>query len=167
MYGSVPAYFAWLINVSVAVFRFADPRRFRDTEIQNPRHPVRPDHHVLGFEISMDDTSFVGCSQTVRNLSSYSKGFMARQRSCLQQCSQALAFNEFGDDVKHAVLASYVVDGQQIRVVQFSKTARLALWQDRIRVLAQDLDGNVAAQTCVTCAVNLPIPADPIRSLNS
>ena len=66
MYATVPTTVpasVWTIRVGSAPSRTASAAQLREAEVQHLDHPVRPEHHVLGLDVAVDDPGRVRGAQ--------------------------------------------------------------------------------------------------------
>ena len=76
----------------------------------------------------MDDAALVRRGQAARELPGVVDGLARRQRAVLAETrAQRLAFEELRDDVALIALAAEVVDGEDVRMVEHPRGARLLL----------------------------------------
>ena len=123
--------------------------------------PSFGDEQVVGLHVAMDDAHVVRGGQTFRCLARELDGFRRGQGAALKPRAQRLALQQFADQVRRALVNADVVDGQDVRVVQLSRGARFLLEAVHTSGVAREglgdqLDRNLAAETAVARAIDLP-----------
>ena len=119
----------------------------------------------------MHDTRLVRLRQGIRELGGDLKGLLQPRPSALQQVSKGRAFDDFHHDVELAVALADVVDRDDARMIQRGQRSGFLLETPDGGGAgggfdAQDLEGDVATELRVSCAIDLPHPAGSKQSDN-
>ena len=143
--------------------------QLRQAEIENLDEAVIGDHHVLGFQVPVNDARGMSLGEPVGHLSGNREQLRDRETTGMKQPPQRLAVDQLHDDVRDGIDLSDLVDGHDVRVVQSGGGSRLPLeplQASRIRRQPgrQDLDGDLALKPRVPGPVNLPHPAGAERA---
>ncbi len=122
--------------------------------------PVAAHHHVLRLQVAVDDPPRVRGREPLGDLRGESEQPSRRQGTAVQGLAEALPFHELHHDVRDAPFASDVVDGDDVRMAERRRRARLELeaaqtLRIRREVLGEDLQRDVAFEPGVTRAVDL------------
>ena len=142
----------------------------RQTEVDHFHPAVGEQDDVCRLQIAMDDAFFVGRVQCVRDLPrdrqrvadrNGSQGTVFRPRQSLRE---RLSFDELEDEGVHAISIFEAVDGPDVRMIERSERARLALEACMPVGIGgeaggQDLDRDVATELRVARAINFAHPA--------
>ena len=116
----------------------------------------------------MDDALFVSRSQALGYLHPVLEGLAQRKRAMAQPLAQAFAFEQFRDEVRHALVCADVEHDQDVGVVQgaggpgFLLEAPQAIGIGR-EAVGQDLDRDLAAEARIARAVDLAHPSGAKR----
>ena len=115
-------------SVGVAAGHLRRARQLSHAKIQDFYPALAGNKQVLRLEIAMHEVLLVRCHQAARNLRRKIHGGADRQRSRrLQALPQRHSFQQFGNNVGRALMPADVVDGQNVRVVELGRGARLLL----------------------------------------
>jgi hypothetical protein len=140
-----------------------------DSEVDNLGKPVAGHHHVLRFEVAMDDACGMGLGEALCDLMSQLHRAAQRHRVLGQDRSNSVSIDPFRCEVGGVAFAADVVDREDVRVVQRRGRARFLLEpRDAIRRShfgPQHLDRNRAPQPRVFGAVDLAHAARPEKRL--
>ncbi len=90
----------------------------RQAEIEHLRIPIAANHHVLGFQVAMDDAGGVRCRQRAADLQRDVERFRHVDPARGKPFAQRLPVDVFRGDEMHVSLAADVVNGQDVRMVQ-------------------------------------------------
>ncbi len=138
-----------------------DRKQFRQTEIQDLGAAVDGNHEVLGLQIAMNDTDFVGPRQSVGNLCRDGDCLTEWNGPRLEQRPHGLATNQFHGDEVRVVHATELVNGDDVRVIERGRGTGFQLkagqgFRLRMAIVQRDcLDGHFTAQARVPGAINL------------
>ena len=135
-------------------------REFGQAEVQNLDSPVFGDEKIFWLEVAMNDSFFMGRGQAMRDLQSIVESLAHGERSAAQTLAQGLALEQFGDDVRRALVRADVEYRQNVGMIQGSggqslllKTAQtVGVQRKRLR---QDFDRHFALETRITGAIDL------------
>lgn len=99
------------------------PRKLRielgDSEVEHLYQPVRPDHDVLGLDVTVDHTGRVGRPQPGSHLDCHVDGFPDRQGTAAEARPQCASFDVLHRDEQPAIFSSAErVDRADVRVTQ-------------------------------------------------
>ena len=135
-----------------------------EAEIEDLHEPVAGDHHVLGFQVPVDDAGFVSAGEPARDLASDLEQTPVGKRPRERRFAERPAFDELHRDVGDRALLAHLVYGHDVRVVQGRSGAGLPLEAtnlDGVRrdCLGQDFQGHVPQQSRVPRPVHLSHPA--------
>ena len=134
--------------------------QFRKPEVQHFDQAVGPAHHVLGLEIAVHDTGGMCCAHGRGDLDDDVEG-LAHREVPHQPMAQRLAIDVLHRDELLAVRPlTQRVDRADVRMIERRERARLAREAGAApgvggEVQRQDLDGDVATELGVVCAVDL------------
>jgi hypothetical protein len=108
----------------------------------------------------MHDATVVGGGQSVRSLERVINHFPDRQSPVAQAVTQALAFEQFADDVGAVVMRADVIHSEDVGMVEGGSGASLLLEAPHATGVAgerprDNFHGNVAAESPVVCAIHL------------
>ena len=93
-------------------------RQAGDTEVEQLDQPGRPDHHVVGLEVAMDDAGAMRLGQRRRHLDADVDRRRGVERSASGEVAQRSAVHELiGDEVRARRVAD-VVNRDDVRVIQ-------------------------------------------------
>lgn len=145
-----------------AIYRLSDnlrPAQLRQAEIQNFKSPVARYEDVLWLKVTMNNTLFVSCPQTLRKLDREVDGSARCHARRRNELPQRFALEELRDDVVNPPGAANVVNGNNIGMIQRGDRSRLLLKSAQsIRIsrerLGQHLQRNIAQQTSVSRPVH-------------
>src|SRR6266571_3747373 len=98
-----------------------------NAKVQNLHASIFGDEDVLRLQVAMDDPFLVRSRQTMRNLDRIVDRFAFRLRRAAQSFAQRLAFEQFRDDVRRAVMRADIVDGKNVGMVQGARSLRFLL----------------------------------------
>ncbi len=120
-------------------------------------------HHVLWFQVAVDDSRAVGLVQGARDLDAVAEHLVDGKRALLQPLGERLAIDVFHDEVDDPVLLAHVVDRADVGMVQRGDGSRLALEpRAPLRIgherRSHHLDRDRAIETCVPRAIDLAHP---------
>ena len=115
----------------------------------------------LGLQVSVHDACSVCLFKPVRHLCSDAEQLDGLDRTRGEQFPQRRSRNVLHDQIVNIVLASYLVDRHDVRVVQRGSGARLALEPletGRIRehIWPEDFNGDVTAQLKIASQIHRP-----------
>ena len=96
-----------------------------DAEVEHLHVAVRPQHQVVGLDVAMHDAGRVRRCQRRGGLDGDLENLAQRQLATLQALAQRFAFDQLRDDVARLVVIADFVNGQDVRVVQRRRRARL------------------------------------------
>jgi hypothetical protein len=141
----------------------------RQAEVEDLDAAVSSDEQVVGFEIAMDDASFVRGAEAVGDLNGVIDGLPGRQRTVRQQPAQRLAVEQFHDGVCDAVRAAEVKDREDIRVrscseglgFPFKPFEGATITREMLR---EHLHSHIPIQLCVARTVDLAHAAGAERA---
>ena len=138
----------------------AQTRLLREAEVEYLHTPLVCHEDVLWLQVAVDDPLLVGCGQPLGHLHGEVDGLAGGKSAIFESCAQRLAFEELHDGVGSFTLSPEVVDGEDVRVGELGDRARLALEAgERLGIVGQiggeDLDGHVAVELGIPCAVDL------------
>ena len=132
-------------------------RKLRKPEVENLDAPVLRDEHVLRLEVPVDDPLVVRGGEAAGDLHAALDRLPRRQRAAFERLSQRFPFEEFRDDVRHAVGRADVVDDEDVGVIE--RRGRACFLLEAAEPISirgeerrQDLDGDVASEARVTGA---------------
>ena len=89
-----------------------------DAEVEHLGDAIRPQHHVLGFDVSMNDAGAMRGGQRARDLNGNINGLSQAEPGVLQPLTHRLAFDELRRDEASAFLRAYFVDGDDVRMIE-------------------------------------------------
>ena len=98
-----------------------------EAEVENLGSSIFGDEEILRLQIAVDDSFFVGRRQAGSNLHGVIARLPRGDRSALQYFAQALAFEEFRNQIGISVLRSNVVQTQNVGMIQCRDGARFLL----------------------------------------
>jgi hypothetical protein len=141
-----------------------DALELGQAEVEDLDAAVASQEEVLGFEVSVDDAAVVGGGEAARHLASVVDGLARGQRRAVDPVAQCLPVEQLRDHVGRALVRPYVVDGDDVGMVERAGGAGLLLEAAqplgvRGQRCGQDLDRDVARQPRVPRAVDLAHPA--------
>jgi len=127
--------------------------------------PVSRDEDVLGLDVAVDDPLLVGHGKAMRDLDGVANGLLRRQGSA-EFFAEQFALEELRDDEGASFVRSDVVDDEDVGVIELGGgTGFLLEAQEALGILCEagvnDLDGDVASEPGVPCAVHLAHAAGP------
>ena len=103
---------------------FALRGEFRETEIQNLGVTVASDHQIFRFEVAMNYAHVVRARETFGNLNRNLQRLSYGQRTRFNFLAQRLAFDILHRDIWFAVIFTYFVNGEDVRMIQSRGRAR-------------------------------------------
>lgn len=103
------------------------PGQLGESEIEDLEPAVFGDEEVLRLQVPMDDSFVVGCGETLRRLEGVVDGLSRREPSIGQYFAQRLSFQKLADDVRRSLVRPDVVDGNDVGVVEDTRSPRLLL----------------------------------------
>ena len=135
-------------------------RERRETEVHDPHRAVRRDHHVLRFEVAVDDPGAVRGCQAPPRQAEHAQDLVARPPLLFQPDRDRVAFDQLHRDEHAPVGRADVVDGHQVRMGELGDRLRLAHHPRRLDVVgigvaAHDLDGDLSIQLGIVRGVDL------------
>ena len=141
-------------------------RMRREAEVHDAHRAVGGDHHVLRFEVAVDDPGAVRGRQPASRQAEDAEDLVARPALLIQPGRDRVAFDQLHRDEHAPVGGADVVDGHQVRMGQTRDRLRLAhqargLDVVRLGVGAHDLDGDLSIQLRVVGSVDLAHSAPP------
>ena len=134
--------------------------QFGQAEIQNLEAPVFREEQIFRLEVAMDDSFFVGCSKSTRDLQSVVQRLAHRNRPAAQALAQSFALKQFRNCVRRSFAYADVEYRQNVGMIQGRGGEGLLLKAmqpvgiDR-NGLRQDLDGHFPFKPRVTGTINL------------
>src|SRR5437870_3808955 len=93
-----------------------------NSKVQNLHAAIFGDEDVLRLQVAMDDPFLVRSRQTMRNLDRIVDRFALRLRRAAQSFAQRLTFEQFRDDVRRTVVHADIVNLQNVRMVQGTRS---------------------------------------------
>ena len=147
--------------------RHARRHQLDQAEVEDLHQSVAREEDVLRLEVAVDDAALVRRGEAAGELPGVVDGLARRQRAVLAKArAQRLALEELRDDVALIALAAEVVDGQDVRMIEHPRGARLLLETPQgvgiVREAArQHLHRDVAAEARVVRAIDLAHPPGP------
>jgi hypothetical protein len=119
--------------------------------------------NVVGLEIAVDDSFFVGGGKSSRNVKGVLNQPTARKGSSHQGLTERLAFEEFGNEEADVVLFTDVIDGEDVGMVQRAQDLRLVLKTMKPVGISREsggknLQGNSAVKASIPSAIDLAHP---------
>ena len=100
----------------------------RDAEVGDFYQTIFHYHHIGRLDVAMDDAMFVRKAQTIGDLRGDMGYFFDRQHDAgIENFTQFLAFQELHRHIGHAFRAADVVDGDDIRMIEFAGRLHFAL----------------------------------------
>ncbi|MCG3159451.1 MAG: hypothetical protein JMDDDDMK_00440 [Acidobacteria bacterium] len=128
--------------------------QLRQPEVENLDAPVFRDKQVFRFEVAMHDAALVCSGKSGGDLLRVVNRATHRQRALIELRAQFLAFQQFGDEERQALVRADVVNRQDVRVVQCRGRARLLLEAAQAvgvfgELGRQGLDGDLTIQSRV------------------
>jgi hypothetical protein len=133
-------------------------------EVEDFGAAIFGDENIFRLQVAMDDSFFVRCGQSVRNLQRVVESLAYSNRAAAQTVPQSFSFEQFGDNVRRAFIRADVEDRQNVGMIQGRGGKGLLLEPAQAvgvqrKRLWQNLDGNFAFEAGVAGAVNLAHPA--------
>ena len=133
-------------------------------EVENLDAAVAGDEQVLRLQVAMDDPFRVRRGQTCGDLPRVLNRLAQGSAPSLELRAQLLAFQQFGDDERRAIVRADVVNGQDVRMIERRGRARFLLEAAQpVSVFGerggQNLDCDFAVEARVTRAVDFAHPA--------
>ena len=131
--------------------------------------PSRVTKTFSGFRSRWTMPLSCAAARPLRDLAGVVDGLAMRQRRCADARAQRLALEQLRDDVRRALVAADVVDGEDVGVIERAGGARLLLEAAQAVGVGrerrgQHLDGDVAAEARVARAIDLAHAAGADRS---
>src|ERR1700735_542992 len=87
--------------------------------------PVVSQKNVCGLQIAVNDATIVRGSHSTDRLKRQIERFTHRQKGTAHPVAQRFAFEEFGNEVGRSVLHPYIVNREDVRMVQRARGTRL------------------------------------------
>ena len=145
------------IRVADGVGQFGQP------EVEDLHEAVGSDHHVLRLQIAMNDAAVVRRRQSLRHFGHQPHNLLERKVAFRRQVAQIASFDQLHDDEGDLVDAADVVDGDDVRMVELRRGARLLLEAAKTldagrRILRQDFQRDVAIEFRVARLEDLTHP---------
>ena len=137
-----------------------------EPEIEDLRRPGVRDQNVVGFQVAMDDALRVRGVESARDLPRQCEHRVGRHGRPRQTAPEGLTLKQLRHEVWLLAVEDGVEDGDDVRMVQAARRARLALEAlHTVRVARefrrQQLDGHDAVEHVVTRRVDDPHPPGP------
>ena len=135
-------------------------QRAREAEVEDLHAAVTRQEHVLGLDVAMDDAARVCGVEAIGDGGRNRDGRPPGLRALREPRAQCLALQQFGDREEDPPVQPDVVDGEDVRVRERRDRLRLAL-ESRAGIVIvrqarlQHLEGDVALQARVACAIDL------------
>ena len=115
------------LGQSVAALGWLAFSELRDAEVENLHAAVSRDEQVLRLEIAVDDAALVRGGKTPRDLNGVVGSASSWQWRASQLLAQGRSFEQLADDVRRAVVVAYVMNHEDVRVIQSAGSASLLL----------------------------------------
>jgi hypothetical protein len=103
-------------------------------EVQDLDYPVPGHEDVAGLEVAVDDPLRVGCCESSCDLCRDLDRLAQGQWPLLQPLAERLPLEQFGDQVRHALVRADIMQGENVGVIQRGDRARLLLSGEGARV---------------------------------
>jgi hypothetical protein len=97
---------------------------FGQPKIEHLNVAIRPQHHIFGLDVAVDDAGGMGGNQGCGSLDGNVERFGNRKRLLTQALSQSLAFDEFGTDEVGLSHLSDFINGDDVRMIERGGRAR-------------------------------------------
>jgi hypothetical protein len=112
----------------------------------------------------MHDAGAMRGGQCARDLNGDVNGLSQSERGVLQPLTHRLAFDELRRDEASALIGAYLVDGDDVRMIQSRSGASFLLETAQpgfvtVERFGQELERDAAAQTCVLSQIHIAHPA--------
>src|SRR5262249_7296863 len=138
--------------------------QFGEAEIEDFDQTVRPHHHVLRLDVTMQNSGRVGGGQRARDLRSDFKRVAQLKPGAGHPLAQRLAVNELGRDEVDAFDLSNLVNSDDVRVIEGGGRMRLLYKAShpafiRREMRGEQLERDFASETRILREINLPHPA--------
>src|ERR1041384_5963640 len=88
------------------------------TKVENLDLTRGRDHHVAGFDVTMDDAAFVSGRQRVGDLNRDRERAREIEWTTVNQFANVFAFDELHGDEMHAIQVIEIEDGADVRVIE-------------------------------------------------
>jgi hypothetical protein len=126
--------------------------------------PASGDHHVPWLQVAMGEPLAMGGVQGAGDLDPVLEHLRRRQRPAREPLRERLPFEELHHEVFHAAVVADVVERADVGMGEGGRRARLALEalapvRIRRHGRGQDFQGDIASESRVARAVDLPHPA--------
>ena len=130
------------------------------TEVEDLRVAAGGHEDIGGLDIAVHDAARVRRLQAIGDLDGHAEHRVKGHRAATHGVKQRLSLEEFGDDIRHAIVPADVVHREDVRVIQCRGCARFLLEsREAIRVGDergwQHLDRDVPLQPGVSAAIHL------------
>ena len=98
--------------------------QLRQAEVENLHGAIRPEKHVVGLEVSVDDAARVRGREATRDSERHGEGLVQRKRSRVETLAQALSFQAFRHEERCALVLADVVDRENVGVIERAGRSR-------------------------------------------
>ena len=140
---------------------------FGQSEIRQFGVTARGDQDVIGLDIAVQNTGLMGGGQTIGDAGQQLGDILPIARLPLNPVLERAAVDEFGHQILPAVEFTYVIDGEDVRMIERRRHLRLALKSPascRIgEVVGEELDRHGPVELGIDSPKdNVPMPPAPI-----
>ena len=146
--------------------------QLRQPEIENLDAVIVRHEQVVGFQIAVHDAVRVSGRKTFRHLTRVLDGAARRQSRVAETGPERFPGEEFGDQVRPAVVAADIVHCQHVGMIESAGRAGFVLEPAHARIVCREVLGNhldrdVASEARVTGPIDLAHAAgtDPFNDL--
>lgn len=141
------------------------------SEVENFDAAIAQDEDIFRLQVAMHDPAIMGGGQAVRDLRATLDGFALRHRATFQHRPQAFAFEQFGDEIRRAILLADVIDAENVGMIERGDGTRFLLEAAQAVGITgerrgENLERDVAAETRIARAIDLAHSPGPERSKN-
>ena len=118
MYPIVPRATPGNVMVAARLRQIPWQDHFCQAKVEDFYASVNGDEQVVRFEIAMDNTLFVSCRESARDLHPKIDRLSKCNRVTADHLRQRLALQQFRDEVGHAEKRAHLIYGQDVGVIQ-------------------------------------------------
>ena len=92
-------------------------RELCQAKVEDLYTAVLNEKKIIRLEVAMDDAFLMRCGNAAGHLSRNVECFARRERATSQPLAECFPFEQFGNNVRRAVMQPNVVDGEDVRMI--------------------------------------------------